>query len=144
MHKSTENIPTQRELEILKILWDNGPATVRDVHERKTVHEPLAQNTVQTFLRMMEDKGLVENVAAGRAFVYRPLYTRQRTVSRFLHTICDGAVDQLVLHAIADRKLSENECRHLEQLIRQARQTKSAAEAENKNDPSKTPEDRHR
>ncbi len=129
MLKSTESTPTQRELEILKILWDIGPATVRDVHERMTAHEPLAQNTVQTFLRLMEDKKLVEHVAAGRAFVYRPLYTRQRTVSRFLHTICDGAVDQLVLHAIADRGLTESECRQLEQLIHHARTTGSDPDA---------------
>ncbi len=126
MTKSPDFAPTQRELEILKILWDFGPASVRDVHQRMVRHEPLAQNTVQTFLRIMEDKRLVEHVAAGRAFVYRPLYTRQRTVSRFLHLICDGAVDQLVLHAVADRGLTEDECRQLEQLIQNARKRTSA------------------
>ncbi len=123
MSKSHESAPTQRELEILKILWDFGPASVRDVHERMTAHDPLAQNTVQTFLRIMEDKGLVEHVAAGRAFIYKPLYTRQRTVSRFLQTVCDGAVDQLVLHAVTDRGLTEGECRELERLIDNARKT---------------------
>ena len=141
---STENTPTQRELEILKILWDIGPATVRDVYERMTAHEPLAQNTVQTFLRMMEDKGLVAHRAAGRAFVYRPLYTRQRTVSRFLHTVFDGAVDQLVLHAIADRKLSESECQRLEQLIHKARQNNPARETETEDKATKSTEDRRR
>ena len=56
--------PTERELEILKILWDLGEASVRQVFDVMRAREDIAQNTVQTFLRMMEDKGLV---VGGRA-----------------------------------------------------------------------------
>ena len=74
--------PTERELEILKILWARGPSTVRAVYEEMRLSENLAQTTVQTFLRLMEDKGLVRHEALGRSFVYTPLYTRERTLSR--------------------------------------------------------------
>ena len=73
--------PTERELEILKILWDRGPSSVRDVYDIMNAAEPppgLAQNTVQTFLRMMEDKGLVAHTLEGRSFIYRPLYSRKK------------------------------------------------------------------
>ena len=60
--------PTERELEILKILWALGQASVRDVFD--VMHaEDIAQNTVQTFLRMMEDKGLVAPYARGAKFI---------------------------------------------------------------------------
>src|ERR1035437_8686182 len=53
--------PTERELEILKILWELGTASVRDVFDIMHAKEDIAQNTVQTFLRMMEHKGLVSD-----------------------------------------------------------------------------------
>ena len=59
--------------------------------------EDLAQNTVQTFLRVMEEKGLVEHTSRGRAFVYRPTYGRERTVRGFLDRVFGGAADQLVM-----------------------------------------------
>jgi BlaI family penicillinase repressor len=117
--------PTERELEILKILWELGPSTVRDVFDRMNQHEDLAQNTVQTFLRIMEDKGLVRHEQRGRAFVYAPLYTRERTLSRFLHRIFDGAVDQLVLNALKVKKLSDRELGELEQIIQDAKKRRS-------------------
>src|ERR1035437_3940789 len=109
--------PTERELEILKILWDIGPASVRAVFDIMHAREDVAQNTVQTFLRMMEDKGLVSHTLEGRSLIYRPLYSRQRTVSRFVQRVFDGAVDQLVLSALAAKKLSKKELTAIEQVI---------------------------
>ena len=109
--------PTERELEILKILWELGTASVRDVFDIMHAKEDIAQNTVQTFLRMMEHKGLVSHTLEGRSFIYRPLYSRQRTVSRFVQRVFDGAVDQLVLSALAAKKLSKKELTAIEQMI---------------------------
>jgi predicted transcriptional regulator len=113
--------PTERELEILKILWDKRSATVRDVYEFMRQRESIAQNTVQTFLRMMEDKGLVSHRLEGRAFVYRPLHSRRKVLSRFLNRIFDGAVDQLVLNAVEVADLSASEIEELERKLRAAR-----------------------
>jgi BlaI family penicillinase repressor len=97
--------PTERELEILKILWQRGEATVREVHQQISRSLPMVQNTVQSFLRTMEEKGLVRHRVDGRTFIYRPTLprdaTNQRLVSRLLQRAFDGAVDQLVQSALS-------------------------------------------
>ena len=61
----------------------------------------LAFNTVQTLLRIMEEKGLVRHRAEGRTFIYEPIYSRDRVTSRLLHRVFDGALDQVVLSLLA-------------------------------------------
>ena len=120
-----EQTPTERELEILKILWDRGEATVREVYEAMSRHAPIVQNTVQAFLRTMEDKGLVRHRLEGRTFVYQPTHrredTKQHLVSRVLHRVFDGAIDQLVQSALSLRQPTAEELARLEELIREAR-----------------------
>lgn len=117
--------PTERELEILKVLWDRGEASVRDVHEQLSQDLPIVQNTVQAFLRTMEEKGLVRHRVEGRTFIYEPAVepgqTRQRLVSRLLQHVFDGAIDQLVDSALALRKPTPEELTRLEQLIEKSR-----------------------
>lgn len=117
-------IPTEREMPILKTLWDLGPATVRQVYEHLRLDplaQDLAQNTIQTFLRLMEEKALVEHVLQGRAFVYQPLYTCQRTVSRFLKRVFDGAADELVSHLLKAKRLTDEELNAIEKMIQDAK-----------------------
>lgn len=121
MREQTSVSPTERELEILKILWEMGEASVRQVYDVMHAREDIAQNTVQTFLRIMADKGLVEHKAQGRTFIYRPLYSRENTVSRFLDRVFDGAVDELVMNALSVKKLSTAELDSLEKLIGEAK-----------------------
>lgn len=118
-------VPTEREMEILKALWDLGEASVRQVHERLAPDSELHFNTIQTQLRIMDDKGLVTHRRDGRAFVYRALCSREKLCSRFLHKLYDGAVDQLVLNMLHSEKLSDRELSELESLISQARQEKN-------------------
>ena len=117
--------PTERELEILKVLWQRGEATVREVYDEMSGHAPIVQNTVQAFLRTMEDKGLVSHRLEGRTFVYRPTLrhddTKQRMVSRVLQRVFDGALDQLVQSALSVRPPTEDELRKLEAMIDHAR-----------------------
>ncbi len=117
--------PTQRELEILKILWRNGEATVREVYEELRKELAIVQNTVQAFLRTMEEKGQVEHRVEGRTFIYRaaiePEDTRQRLVDRVLNRVFDGALDQLVQSALSLRQPSNAELERLERLIAEAK-----------------------
>jgi predicted transcriptional regulator len=115
--------PTERELEILKILWDLGEGSVREVYERmRQADAPIVQNTVQAFLRTMEDKGLVRHRTEGRTFVYTPVprrdETEQRLVSGVLDRVFDGAIDQLVQSALSLRKPTPEELDRLEELLR--------------------------
>ena len=120
--------PTPRELEILKVLWEIGPASVRDVYRRlaQAQEEELAYNTVQTLLRIMEEKNLVQHQVEGRAFIYSPLYTREASVRGFLNQVFDGATDQLVMTLLRTERLSARELERLQAMIEEARQKKAA------------------
>ena len=113
--------PTGRELEILKVLWDHGPASVRSVFERLEVDKDLAYNTVQTLLRIMEEKGLVTHRAQGRTFVYTPCFSRDDSTVRFLDRVFDGAAEELVQSLLRSEKLSAEELDRLHGIIAAAR-----------------------
>jgi predicted transcriptional regulator len=119
-----EPSPSERELEILKALWELGSGSVREVHQRLCPNDELAFNTVQTTLRIMEDKGLVAHRSEGRTFVYFPRHSRERVARRFLNKVFDGSLDQLVLTLLQTEDTSPEELKELERLIAQARKEK--------------------
>lgn len=100
----TSAVPTDREFTILRVLWDRGEATVRQVYEALREDLPIVQNTVQAFLRTMAEKELVTFRTEGRSFVYRaaiePDATRRGLLGRVLDRAYDGAIDQLVEGAV--------------------------------------------
>lgn len=124
--------PTERELDILKVLWDRREASVRDVYDELKERFPIVQNTVQAFLRTMEDKGLVRHRLEGRTFIYEPLVKRRQTTrqltSHLLQRAFDGAIDQLVQSVLELRKPTADEISRLETLIAQAKSTRPGKE----------------
>lgn len=116
--------PTARELAILKVLWDRGESTVRQVYEALPEEVPIVQNTVQAFLRTMEEKGLVTHRNEGRAFLYRPVRPREETAQRLLegllHRVFDGSMDQLVQSALSLRRPRRDELERLKELVDRA------------------------
>ncbi|TWU06651.1 Penicillinase repressor [Symmachiella macrocystis] len=118
--------PTERELEILKILWVRGEATVRAVYEEMSRSAPIVQNTVQAFLRTMEEKQLVTHRVAGRSFIYRPLVKRDQTnrnlATNLLDRVFDGAIDQMVQSVISAQQPTTAEIARLEELLQTAKQ----------------------
>jgi len=122
--------PTERELQILKILWAKGEGTVREVHEEMSRSLPIVQNTVQAFLRTMEEKGLVRHRVAGRSFIYQPVpqdqATKQKLVSRVLHRVFDGAIDQLVQSVLSLRQPTAEELEKIETLLEEARSNRKS------------------
>jgi BlaI family penicillinase repressor len=117
--------PSDRELDVLKILWQHGEASVRDVHKWMNAQRPCAFTTVQTLLRIMADKGLVTQRKDGRRLFFKAKYSRQRAASRFLSKVFDGALDQLVLSMLEAERSSADEMKKIEQLISRARQNKN-------------------
>jgi BlaI family penicillinase repressor len=117
----SQRIPSTRELEILKILWESGPASVREVHERMCPDGELAFNTVQTLLRIMDEKGLVSHAHRGRTFVYKPRHTREREMSRLFDQVFDGSLDQFVVSLIKTKSISAGELKKIEKIIADAR-----------------------
>ena len=128
--------PTERELQILKILWSRRQATVREVYEEMSKSLPIVQNTVQAFLRTMEDKRLVKHHVVGRTFVYQPVpqddATKQKLISRVLHRVFDGAIDQLVQSVLSLRQPTPEELQKLETLLHEARSNKKPRREKNK------------
>ena len=118
--------PSPREMDVLKALWALGSGSVREVHRRMCPDGELAFNTVQTLLRIMEEKGLVRHRALGRTFIYEPVYSRDRVASRMLHRVFDGALDQVVLSLLQAKDASADELKDLERLIAEARKRKGA------------------
>jgi predicted transcriptional regulator len=113
--------PTGRELDILKVLWEHGPCSVREVHRH--LNEPeLAYNTVQTMLRLMDvDKGLVEHHVEGRAFIYTARFSRDDSASGFLDRVFDGAASQMVLSLLRAERIPPAELDRVRTMIDEAR-----------------------
>ena len=122
--------PSERELEILKVLWEIGAGSVRAVHQRLCPNDELAFNTVQTVLRIMEDKGLVAHRSEGRTFIYFPRHSRERVARRFLDKVFDGSLDQLVLTLLQTEDTTPEELKELERLIAQARKGRRKKEGD--------------
>jgi BlaI family transcriptional regulator, penicillinase repressor len=116
--------PTDREMSILKVLWELGEGSVRDVHERLAPANGLHFNTIQTQLRIMDRKRLVAHRRIRRTFIYRPLRSREQVSSQFLHKVFDGALDQLVLSMLSAEQIDAEELAEIERLISDARRQK--------------------
>jgi len=119
-------VPTERELQALKVLWQLGRATVRDltaaINERG---ESLAYTTVLSLLQVMEQKGLVGHEASGKVYSYFARARRdaiyRRLAKGFLDRVFDGAMDEYLVHALESKRISAEELTRLEQLIAQAK-----------------------
>ena len=113
--------PTSRELEILKILWERGASSVRDVLRLIDQADDLAYNTVQTLLRIMEAKKLVSHCVKGRTFIYAPRYSREESTSRFLDRVFDGAASQLIQSLLRSERIGPEELEKMHTMIAEAR-----------------------
>jgi BlaI family penicillinase repressor len=118
---------TDRELEILKILWARGEASVREVQEDLIKSAgPVAYSTVQTLLNIMEEKkGLVRHTVEGRTFIYVPKKPAERTIRdltrRFVDRVFDGALDRVMVALLDAQSPNEEELKRLREMIDQAR-----------------------
>jgi predicted transcriptional regulator len=124
--------PTDRELEALKVLWDRGQATVREIVEavnaqaNKGGEAEIAYTTVLSLLQVMEQKGLVDHRRDGKAYIYVPLVEQKSTFRRlagsFLEKVFDGAVAEYLVHALESKRMSDAELDQLEAMLAQARE----------------------
>jgi len=113
--------PTPGEMEILKVLWERGPSTVRTVYEHLSRGKLLAYNTVQTLLRIMEEKGQVRHHVSGRTFIYTPCFSRDDSAARFLDRVFDGAVGELVRSLLRTERIPPDELERMQHMIVEAR-----------------------
>ena len=125
---------TDRELEILKILWQRGKASVREVQDDLNKSAgPVAYSTVQTLLNIMEDKkGLVRHIVEGRTFIYVPKKSPERTIreltARFVDRVFDGALDRVMVALLDTKPPTAAEFDKLRAMIDEAQRASESAE----------------
>src|SRR5262245_44657044 len=108
--------PTKSELAILRVLWDRGALTVRDVQAALNRSKPTGYTTGLKLMQIMTEKGLLERDETVRPQIYRPRQKQTATQKRLLRDFIDraygGSVKALVLHALSTRKASARELEH--------------------------------
>jgi BlaI family transcriptional regulator, penicillinase repressor len=113
--------PTTSELEILHVLWERGPSTVREVHDAISAKKPLGYTTVLKLLQIMTAKGLVRRDEQERAHVYEAWQpaekTKRQIAADMLQRVFDGSASELMLHALAERRSSKQEIAELRRLL---------------------------
>jgi predicted transcriptional regulator len=129
MARPKEERPTDGELEVLKVLWDRGPSTVREVLDVLTVVRPRAYTSVMSLLNVMTDKGLVSRSPKGRAFVYRAKSNRSQTLRRLVGGLLgrafEGSTAQLVAHLLDQTKPSDEELAEIRRAIKDYQQQRA-------------------
>lgn len=110
---------TDRELDVMVVLWEHGSATVAEMREQLV--DELAYTTVLTVLRTLEEKGYVAHTDEGRAHRYHPLVERARAgrsaLRRMVGKLFAGSPELLLTHLVSDRDLSEAELRRMQRLL---------------------------
>jgi predicted transcriptional regulator len=114
---------TGQELEIMKIVWPLGRATVRDIYERLRDRRTIAYTTVQTMMNILEAKGHLKKTPGDKAQVYVPVRPQQAVVKsmvrEFVDRVFDGSARPLLLHLVKEKGLTDRERRALQKLLDQ-------------------------
>jgi predicted transcriptional regulator len=121
MNDTSLQKPTASELQILQVLWEHGPSTVREVHDALRAEKPLGYTTVLKLMQIMTAKGLVRRNEQRRAHVYEAQQPAEKTKRQFasdvLQRVFDGSAKELMLHALAGRRSSRNEIEELRRML---------------------------
>ena len=120
--------PTDAELAILRILWDRGPSTVRQVHDILGRDRQAAYTTALKLLQIMTEKGLVERDERDRTHIYRARLSEETTQRQLVRDLVDrafaGSSSKLVMQALATKRASAEELRDIRKAIDGARNDK--------------------
>lgn len=121
MANQSSQKPTASELQILRVLWDRGPSTVRDVHQALSARKPVGYTSVLKLMQIMTAKGSVRRNEEQRAHVYEAVQPAEKTKRQFaadmLQRVFDGSTSELLMHALAGRKTSREELEELRRLL---------------------------
>jgi len=115
--------PTDSELAILHVLWEQGPSTVRQVFEHLSRGRDLGYTTALKLMQIMHEKGLITRTEAGRSHVYAAQLTeadaQRDLLNRFVDTAFRGSAMKLVMQALGDSKASKDELDEIRRLLDQ-------------------------
>lgn len=131
MPPKTPPKPTDAELELLSLLWEHGPATVREVHTRLSTDRHVGYTTVLKLLQIMTDKGLVERDESARSHVYRARHEPARVQRHLVRDLLDrafaGSTARLVQSALSTKRASAEELAEIRTLLRELEKDQGAS-----------------
>jgi predicted transcriptional regulator len=112
---------TGQELEIMKVIWPRGQATIREVYDELRAHRTIAYTSVQTMMNVLETKGHLKREPGEKANVYSPVRPQQAVVKsmvrEFVNRVFDGSARPLLVHLLKEKGLTERERRELQKLL---------------------------
>ena len=113
--------PSENELKILQILWDYGPASVRDVHEKISENKDSGYTTTLKLMQIMATKGIAKRDTSSRTHIYTAAISEQKTkkdlLSKFITATFKGSSSSLVLQALGNGKTTQDELNEIKALI---------------------------
>jgi predicted transcriptional regulator len=115
--------PTEKELQILSIMWKNGSCTVRDVNKIMNRNENTGYTTTLKQMQLMFEKGLLKRDENSKSHIYTPIqsesFIQEEVIGNILDKIFSGSVGKLVLHALSTKKISQQELASIKRVITQ-------------------------
>jgi BlaI family penicillinase repressor len=116
------NRPTESEMEILQILWENGSSTVREVHEVLSETKGSGYTTTLKLMQIMTDKGLIERNDEAKSHIYSATVKKEsiqkQVVSKMINSLFKGSSAKLVMHALGNHKASEEEIMEIKKYLK--------------------------
>ncbi|PSR55428.1 transcriptional regulator [Adhaeribacter arboris] len=113
--------PTETELEILQLLWEHGPSTVRFVNEKQNENKEVGYTTTLKIMQIMAEKNFIAADKSSRSHVYQALLpeedTQRQLLDKFLDTAFRGSASKLVLQALGNHRTSEDELNQIRHLL---------------------------
>lgn len=114
--------PTDSELEVLQLLWELGPSSVRDINEKLNLKREVGYTTTLKIMQIMNEKGLVIRDTKSRSHIYKSAIketsTKQNLLKEFISTTFNGSAKNLVLQALGGSKTSKKELEEIKELIK--------------------------
>ena len=113
--------PTDSELVILKLLWKEGPSSVRSIHDTLSTEKEIGYTTTLKFMQIMHEKGILERDTSQRSHIYFPIVKEQdikgSMLKNFVQNAFEGSASNLILQALGNNKMTENELGEIKALI---------------------------
>ena len=129
MKKSNLPQPSEAELEILQVLWDNQPSTVRQVFEMISEKKEVGYTTILKQMQRMQEKGIVDRTKDGKTHLYTSVIKEKEVqkgmFDRLKNNVFKGSTMHLVMHALGNSKTSEEELEALQQWLQQQKNDKT-------------------
>jgi len=119
--KQARKRPTDAEMAILRVIWEQGPSTVRQVYQRLSAEQDIGYTTVLKFMQIMTEKGLLVRDASVRPQVFKPARSQRQTQRQLLGDLIDrafsGSPGNLVMQALSTKKSTAEERQRIRELL---------------------------